>query len=103
MRSVAKSYREGFLIYEEIRKYLTIYEETFKSYITLQPIHSEFPYILGKFSFSFFYQYTEHGCRKYVIQPTQSKILNLKNTWFKVIIFHSEINLNESHETVHVF
>jgi hypothetical protein len=28
MGSVAKSYmREGFLIYEEMRKYLTIYEE----------------------------------------------------------------------------
>jgi hypothetical protein len=29
MGSVAKSYmRKGFLIYEEMRKYLTIYEET---------------------------------------------------------------------------
>jgi hypothetical protein len=30
MRSVAKPYmRKGFLIYEEMRKYLTIYKEAF--------------------------------------------------------------------------
>jgi hypothetical protein len=54
MGSVAKSYREGFLIYEEIRKYLTIYEETFESYITLQQIKSKSPYLWGRFSFLFY-------------------------------------------------
>jgi hypothetical protein len=41
--AVAKSYmRKGFLIYEEMRKYVPIYEE---EAVTLQPIPSEFPYI----------------------------------------------------------
>ncbi len=45
MGLVAKSFmRKGFLIYEEIRKYLTIYEETL----------SEFPYMyMSKILFSF--------------------------------------------------
>ncbi len=44
--AVAKSYmRKGFLIYEEMRKYFCIYEEA------LQLLHSEFPYIWGKFDF----------------------------------------------------
>jgi hypothetical protein len=45
MGSVAKSYlRKDFLIYEEMRKYLTIYEEAVShSYMTLQPIPSVFP------------------------------------------------------------
>jgi hypothetical protein len=45
--AVAKSYmrkRKGFLIYEEMRKYFPIYEEAV-SYMTLQLLHSEFPYI----------------------------------------------------------
>jgi hypothetical protein len=51
MGSVAKSYmRKSFLIYEEMRKYLTKYEEA----LTLQPLHSEFPYIRGKFDFIFY-------------------------------------------------
>jgi hypothetical protein len=48
--SGAKSYmRKDFLMYEKMRKYLTIYEELLKgaakSYMTLHPIPSEFPYI----------------------------------------------------------
>jgi hypothetical protein len=43
--AVAKSYiRKGFLKYEEMRKYLTISEEAV-SHMTLQLLHSEFPYI----------------------------------------------------------
>ncbi len=34
--------RKGFLLYEEMRKYLTIHEE---AYMTLQLLHSEFPFI----------------------------------------------------------
>jgi hypothetical protein len=49
MGSVAKSLMwKGFLIFEEMRKYLTIYEEAVSprySYMTLQPIPSEFPYV----------------------------------------------------------
>jgi hypothetical protein len=42
MGSVAKSYTwKGFLIYEDMRKYLTIYEEAV-SHMTLQPLPSEF-------------------------------------------------------------
>ncbi len=42
--SVAKSCtRKGFLIYEEMRKYLVIYKEAVSQ--TLQPLLSEFPYI----------------------------------------------------------
>jgi hypothetical protein len=45
MGAVAKSYmRKGFLRYEEMRKYLTEYEEAVV-YMTLQPLPSEFPYI----------------------------------------------------------
>ncbi len=48
MRLVAKSYmRKGFLIYEEMRKYLACYLGC-SSYMTLQPVLSEFPYILYK-------------------------------------------------------
>jgi hypothetical protein len=45
MESVAKSYmRKGFLIYEEMRKYLVIYVEAVShSYMTLQPLPSAFP------------------------------------------------------------
>ncbi len=39
---------KGFLIYEEMRKYFPIYEEA------LQLLHSEFPYIWGKFDFLFY-------------------------------------------------
>jgi hypothetical protein len=47
MGSGATSYmRKVFLIYEEMRKYLTIYEEAVShTYMTLHPIPSEFPYI----------------------------------------------------------
>ncbi len=52
MGSVAKSYmRKGFLVYEEMRKYLTIYEEAAShtvQYMKLymyKPIPSEFPYM----------------------------------------------------------
>ncbi len=47
IRAVAKSYlRKGFLIYEEMRKYLAICEEAVShTYITLQPVPSGFPYI----------------------------------------------------------
>jgi hypothetical protein len=55
MGLVAKSYmRKGFLIYEEMRKYLTIYEDALESYITLQSIPSEFPYVRRKFDFLFY-------------------------------------------------
>ncbi len=46
--AVAKSYtRKGFLIYKEMRKYFPIYEEAVIviTYMTLQQLHSEFPYI----------------------------------------------------------
>jgi hypothetical protein len=46
--AVAKSYmRKGFLTYEEMRKYFTIYEEAVIVIyrMTLQLIHSEFPYM----------------------------------------------------------
>jgi hypothetical protein len=47
--AVTKSYtRKGFLIYEEMRKYFTIYEEAVSHTVycmTLQLLHSEFPYI----------------------------------------------------------
>ncbi len=50
MRSGKKSYiyEEGLpnTVYEEMRKYLTIYEEGISHIgLTLHPIHSEFPYI----------------------------------------------------------
>ncbi len=54
--AVAKSYmRKGFLIYEEMRKYLAIYVEAVSHIcMTLQLLHSEFPYIWGKFYFLFY-------------------------------------------------
>ncbi len=48
MGSGEKSYmRKGFLIYEEMRKYITIYDEAVKTWsnMNLQAIPSEFPYI----------------------------------------------------------
>ncbi len=43
--AVAKYYvRKGFLIYEEMLKYFPLYEEAV-SHMTLQLLHSEFPYI----------------------------------------------------------
>ncbi len=55
MGAVAKSYmRKGFLIYEEMRKFLFIYEEAVSyTYKTLQQLPSEFPYKLGIFFFFF--------------------------------------------------
>jgi hypothetical protein len=44
--------RKGFLIYEEMFKYLTIDEEAV-SHMNLHPIPSEFPYTRGKFLFFF--------------------------------------------------
>ncbi len=49
MVAVAKSYMrkgKGFLIYEELLKYLTKYEDLRRllAYMTLQPLHSEFAY-----------------------------------------------------------
>jgi hypothetical protein len=39
-------FEEGFLIYEEMRKYLTKYEEAVSHIcMTLQLLHSVFPYI----------------------------------------------------------
>jgi hypothetical protein len=54
--AVAKSYmRKGFLIYEEMRKYFPIYEEAVSHIcMTLQLLHSTFPYIWGKFDFLFY-------------------------------------------------
>ncbi len=50
--TVAKSYmRKGFLLYEEKRKYFPKYEE---AVMTLQLLHSLFPYIWGKFDFLFY-------------------------------------------------
>jgi hypothetical protein len=51
MGAVAKSYmRRGFLIYEEMRKYLVIFEEAISNInMTLHPLPSDFPYIWGKF------------------------------------------------------
>ncbi len=46
MAAVAKSYmRKGFLIYEEMSKYLVIYEDAVLSYMTFQPLPSVFPSI----------------------------------------------------------
>ncbi len=49
---------KGFLIYEEMRNYLTIYEEAKSVIYDLATAPSQFPYLLGKFDF-LFYQ-----CRK---------------------------------------
>jgi hypothetical protein len=58
----AKSYLwTGFLINEKMRKYFPIYEEA-ASHISLQLLHSEFPYIWGEFIF-LFYQCGEWGGR----------------------------------------
>jgi hypothetical protein len=57
MGSVTKSYmRKGFLIYEEMRKYLVTCE---KAVSHLQPIPPEFPYIYEEKCIFFFYQCTE--------------------------------------------
>ncbi len=46
--------RKDFLIYEEMRKYLTIYEEAVSHiWVTLQLLHSEFPHIWGNLIFFF--------------------------------------------------
>ena len=46
--------RKVFLIYEEMRKYFPIYGEAVShTYMTLHLLHSEFPYIWGKFYFLF--------------------------------------------------
>ncbi len=54
-RAVAKSYtRKGFLINEEMRKYLTIYVEAVShiNNMTLQLLPTEFPYLWRKFDLS---------------------------------------------------
>ncbi len=63
----------GFLIYEEMRKLAQIFSHIWgvrKSYITLQPLPSEFPYIWGKFNF-LFYQCikSQRLSVKYICQP----------------------------------
>ncbi len=46
-----QSHEEGLpIIYEELRKYFPIYEEA-ASYMTLQLLHYEFPYVWGKLDF----------------------------------------------------
>ncbi len=46
MEAVAKSYmRKSFLIYEDMRKYLVIYEEAVVIYMSLQPLPSGLTYI----------------------------------------------------------
>ncbi len=48
-------YKEGLLIYEEMRKYFTLHKEAVSHIcMTLQLLHSEFPYIWGKFDFLFY-------------------------------------------------
>jgi hypothetical protein len=60
MGSGARSYmRKGFLIYEEMGKYLNIYEEAV-SHVTLHPNSSEFPYIRGKFNLFLISVYQQH-------------------------------------------
>jgi hypothetical protein len=45
MGAAGKSYmRKGFLIYEEMRKYLVTYDSEAVSHMTLQPLPSGFPY-----------------------------------------------------------
>jgi hypothetical protein len=53
--AVAKSYMsKGFPIYQEMGKYFPIYKEAVSyMYMTLQLLHSEFPYIWGNFDFFF--------------------------------------------------
>ncbi len=61
MGSVAKSYmRKCFLIYEEMRKYLTIYEDCRQSYMTLQPLLLNFLLYEGKLDFLFISVETDH-------------------------------------------
>jgi hypothetical protein len=93
MGSVAKSFmRKGFLIYEEMRKYLVQLYSIWGgrwSFMTLQPLPSEFPYIWVKFYF-LFYQCTcithkylspvhgwHHGLINYI--DTKAKCSLLKN------------------------
>jgi hypothetical protein len=74
MGSVAKSYvRKGFLIYEEMRKYLTKYEEEAVSYMTLQLLHSEFPYIWGRFDFLFYQCGSDYQKKIWMHFPKQSE------------------------------
>jgi len=56
MGAVAKSYmRKGFLIYEEMRKYLVIREEAVNHiWLFNRSFRIGFPYIWGKFSFLFY-------------------------------------------------
>ncbi len=51
--AVSKSHiRKDFLIYKEMCQYFTIYEEAVSHiYMTLQLLHSEFPYLWAKFDF----------------------------------------------------
>jgi hypothetical protein len=54
MGSGAKSYRKGFLIYEEMRKFFAIYEEALVIH-DFAPDPSEFPYL---FSFLSVHKYS---------------------------------------------
>jgi hypothetical protein len=67
--AVAKSHmRKGFLIYEEMRNYLIIYEEA----VSLQLLHSEFPYTVYEESLIFFFIGVEYH---YVLQNSAIDIL----------------------------
>jgi hypothetical protein len=86
--------RKGFLIYEEMRKYLVIYEEAVKSYMTLQPLPSGFPYI-GGFFFSLFYQrgnnyLFDHFLFSFLlvkyIHALYASNVKIKNVWYILIL-----------------
>jgi hypothetical protein len=78
--AVAKSYmRKCFLIYEEMRKYFPIYEEAV-SYIWLQLLHSEFPYIWGKFDF-LFYQCRKEKEEEETVDHTKERQQGSKCMW----------------------
>jgi hypothetical protein len=71
--AVAKSYiRKGFLIYEEMRKYLVIFEEAVSHIWLCELLPSEFPYIRGKLNF-LFYQCAVGGSRTEDCAGTKSE------------------------------
>ncbi len=85
--------RKGFLIYEEIRKYLVIYEEAVShTSRTLHSIPSKVPYLWGKCSFLFL---TVWNAREY--RPHQTKILSVPSNahistpFFQKTVFFSKI------------
>jgi hypothetical protein len=66
---------KSFLIYEEMRKYFTIYEEAVIAIYDFAPDPSEFPYIGGKFYYLFYqcvseeYMYTTEYLSVRELQP----------------------------------